>query len=340
MKAAVYYNTGRIRLEEVEIPKIRRNEVLVSVEACGVCGTDFRIVEGKAPAAGKVILGHEFAGIIVETGQDVIGFRVGQKVAVNPNIHCGKCEFCQSGRIHLCANLLAIGVTINGGFAEYAAVPDMQLYTLDQSIPSYKAAFAEPVSCCIHGIDQADIKINDTVAIIGAGAIGLIMLQLVKLKGAAKILIIETDPEKQKLAAEFIADVVLNPADNNFQIEINEQFPDGIDKVFECAGNAMAAETAISISKKGGTVVIFGLAGAGESISINLQSFFHKELTLKSSLLNPNTFQTAVNLLSTGKINVENFKIKYLSLLDESVSSLFSEGRDKSILKYMTINEK
>jgi L-iditol 2-dehydrogenase len=337
MKALIFRSPFNISVEEVKTPEITPDELLIKVGACGVCGTDFNIYEGKAPAGLNVIIGHEYAGEVIETGKNVFGFEPGDKVAIDPNIHCGYCEYCRQGRIHLCSNLKALGVTINGGFAEYSAAPFKQAYKLPETLDIKTAAFAEPLSCCIHGINQADVAMHNTVAIIGAGAIGILMLQLARIKGAKKIIVVETDPQKRDLALMNKADFVFDPSDKNFVQNINDVTSGGSDIVIECAGNAKAAETALKIAKKGGRLIIFGLSSPDAYLNINLQDLFHKELTIKSSLLNPNTFQTAVDMLGSKKISIESLNIKYLNLDNSEIVSLFSQPRNPSVNKNMIL---
>jgi 2-desacetyl-2-hydroxyethyl bacteriochlorophyllide A dehydrogenase len=335
MNAAVFKNTKLMELQDLAIPVIKPEEVLIKVTASGVCKTDFHIFNGESPSKPPVVLGHEYCGEIVDVGKHVNSFSIGEKVAINPNIHCGYCEYCKAGKINLCENLVALGVTRNGGFEEYSAVPISQVYHLPDDVNFYQAAFAEPLSCCIHGLNLAEIELNDVVAIIGAGPIGLLMLQLVKLKGPKEIIIIEPVAEKRELAKQLGATLTLNPMEKDFTDKCFEMCNGGVDVVIECVGNAPAVETAFNISKKGGRIIIFGLSDATSKVSFHLQKFFHKELTVKSSLLNPFTFQTAVDLLVTGKIDTSLFTIEKIKLNQDGLTNLFYKKRDDSIMKYM-----
>ena len=194
MKAAVFYAKNDIRIEQLPMPEVKENDVLIKVYACGICGTDVHIFhgdEGAAPTPPQTVLGHEFAGEVVQVGKNVKRVRVGDKVCVDPNQLCNTCYYCQSGIGHFCEDMVGIGTTVNGGFAEYCAVPETQAYKFPTELSYEKAAMTEPVACCLHGIDMCDIACGDTVAVIGGGMIGLIMLQLAKLKGAAKLILIE-----------------------------------------------------------------------------------------------------------------------------------------------------
>jgi len=335
MNAAIFKYFGQIEIQDLAIPKLESDEVMIKVGLSGVCGTDYHIFNGKAPAKPPVVLGHEYCGEIVEIGKNVASFSIGDKVGINPNIHCGYCEYCKIGKINLCENLIALGVTRNGGFEEYSAVPVSQVYPFPKDCSYEKAAFAEPLSCCIHGLNQAQIELSDHVVIIGAGTIGLLMIQLVKLKGAKEIIVIEPVSEKRKLSLQLGATIVIDPLDKQFQDEYINMSNGGADVVIECVGNVSAVETAFKIIKKGGRIIIFGLADTSAAVNLQLQKFFRKELTIKSSLLNPFTFQTAVDLLVSGKINVDPFSIEKIRLNQEGINKLFVQDRNDSVMKYM-----
>jgi len=340
MKAAIFSGVKSLQVKDYNLKKLLPDELLIKVSACGVCGTDFHIYEGSAPASAPVVIGHEYSGIVEDLGAEVSEFEIGDCVTINPNIHCGHCEFCKKGYINLCKNLKALGVTIDGGFAEYSIVPQNQVYKIPHNFSLIDAAFAEPLSCCVHGINLADIKLGDTVTIIGAGTIGLIMLQLAKLKGASKVIAIDILENKLQLADKLGADFSLNSLTETFDQDFKDLLPSGSDIVIECAGNSHASKTALSSAIKGGRIVLFGLASPAASIDLYLQEFFHKELTIKSSLLNPYTFKTAVDLLITKKVRVDMFNIKKYSLDNDDLNNLFTVKNSGSVIKNMIIPNK
>lgn len=340
MQAAVFTGPHKISVTDYTLPRLKPDELLIRVGACGVCGTDFHIFEGSAPAKPPVILGHEYTGEVIDIGAEVRDIKSGDRVAVNPNIHCGYCEFCRKGKINLCLNLKALGVTLNGGFSEYSAVPRTQVHLLPENFPFRISAFSEPLSCCVHGINQADIKPGDTVSVIGAGTIGLLMMQLAGLSGAAKIFVYDISARKLEIALQLGADKAFNPMDEDSAENLRDLTSGGTDVVIECVGSQKAAEFALKQVKKGGTLVIFGLADPKAFISLYLQSFFHKELTIKSSILNPNTFQTAVDLLVTGKIRTDLFAPHMVNLKNDDITALFNDPRSSTIIKYMIMPEK
>ena len=176
MKAAVFYGKHDLRIEDIAMPEPKAGEVLIRVHACGICGTDVHIFhgdEGAAKTPPRTVLGHEFAGEIVAVGEGVTAVQVGERVCVDPNRLCGDCYYCKSGIGHFCEAMVGIGTTVNGGFAEYCAVPASQVYPFPASLSYEKAAMTEPVACCLHGIEMCNIRSGDTVAVIGGGPAGM-----------------------------------------------------------------------------------------------------------------------------------------------------------------------
>ncbi len=332
MRAAIFSGPKDLLIKNFNIPKPGEHEILLEVDRCGLCGTDFHIFSGHAPSKPPMIPGHEYVGIVRETGTSVKSLKPGDHVAVDPNIYCGHCQYCRTGKIQFCENLKALGVTLNGGFAENSLLPESQAYKIPDDFSFAAAAFAEPLSCCVHGMDQAGVKHGESVAIVGGGTIGLLMLQLVKISGAGKIIVIEPVERKRNTALTLGADYVFDPDSKTTRDEITELTSGGPDVVIECVGNSSAAGLAFSIPKKGGRVVIFGLSKADDILKINLQKLFHKELTVKSSLLNPFTFSRAVELLVTGKVETGHFNPVISNL--EGINKILTEPRDFSVIKY------
>ncbi len=332
MQAALFEKAFKLDLVNYPLNRMGEKDLRIRVETCGVCRTDLHIYSGEAPASPPVILGHEYVGAIVEIGSKVSGFQIDEKVAVDPNITCGYCSFCKKGKVNLCKNLVALGVNIDGGFAEYSVIPASQAYHLPEDFPAKRAAFAEPLSCCLRGIQQASIEMADSVAIVGGGTIGLLMLQLVRLSGAAKTILLEPITRKQEIAKQLSADFVLDSNQHDVVDKLRDITEGGADVVIECVGSSKAAELAVKIAKRGGRVVLFGLAERNATIELNLQDLFFRELAIKSSLLNPFTFQRAVDLLISNKIRVE--PLEPVSVELENIPQLFSRSWNSSITKY------
>ncbi|MHB8580899.1 MAG: zinc-dependent alcohol dehydrogenase family protein [Ignavibacteriaceae bacterium] len=332
MKAAIFKGPYEIFVEEYFLPKLDKSQVLVKVDVCGLCGTDFHIYSGEAPSKPPVIPGHEFVGTVVEMGNHVEGISVGDHVAIDPNIYCGECYYCRHGKINFCTSLKALGVSLNGGFAEYSIVPSSQIYLLPKDLSFKSAAFAEPLSCCVHGMDQASIKLGESVGIIGGGTIGLMMLQLVKISGAGKIILIEPVKYKREMAVKLGADYTFDPNSENIHTQISELTSGGPDVIIECVGKSEATNLALKLTKKGGRIIVFGLSEKKDTMVVNLQNFFHKELDIKGSLLNPFTFARSVELLATKKVNVDAFNPVLFNLND--LKEVLNNQRDLSVIKY------
>ena len=307
MKAAVFYEKEKIVVEEVPVQEPGDYEVRIRVKAAGVCGTDMHIfagAQGATQCEPPVILGHEFSGIVEKTGAKVTKVKVGDHVTVDPNISCGSCYQCRKGAPHYCENMVATGVNFNGGVAEYCTVLEKQVFILPEDMPFEAGAMCEPLACCLHGIDLAEIQPGDGVVIIGAGTIGLIMLQLAKLTGAARVAVLEPMEERQKMALEIGADLAIDSIHSDPREELDKADFGSVDVVIECVGRKDSMAMAIDIAGKGGTAVLFGVADPDCEIPFSPYKAFQKELTVRSSFVNPMTQGRAVRLLSGGRLNI------------------------------------
>ena len=288
----------KFRLEDAALPALQPNEVLVKTMSCGICGTDVHIYhggKGSADVTPPVVLGHEFAGIVEAVGSAVSTIRVGDHVALDPNMYCGTCRPCRMGKKQNCEHLFALGVNTNGGFAQYCVCPDTQCYQLNKDIPFDVGAMAEPLACAIHGVDKAGIRSGETVLVIGGGPIGLMMVQLAKLAGAGTVVLSEPVAMRRELGLQLGADCALDPT--------QEALPEA-DVVIECVGNPRAAQQAIAAAAPGATVLLFSVPPFDATIPLPLYDIFSKELTIVGSKINPDTHQRAVNLINSGRIEL------------------------------------
>lgn len=307
MKAAVFYEKGKIVVEESPIQEPGDYEVLIRVKAAGVCGTDMHIfagAQGATECEPPVILGHEFSGIVERTGAKVTKVKAGDHVTVDPNISCGSCYQCRKGAPHYCDNMVATGVNFNGGFAEYCTVLEKQVFVLPEDMSFEVGAMCEPLACCLHGIDLAQIQPGDGVVIIGAGTIGLIMVQLAKLSGAAQVAVLEPMEKRREMALQIGADLAVDSIHLDPKEELEKAGFGSVDVVIECVGRNETMAQAIDIAGKGGTAVLFGVADPDSEIPFSPYKAFQKELTVKSSFVNPLTQGRAVRLLSGGRLNI------------------------------------
>lgn len=334
MKAAVFYEPGVIKVQEWPDPVISGDEVLIRVMAAGVCGTDLHIFDGAEGASEcypPVILGHEFAGIVEGTGPDVKHVRIGDHVTADPNRGCGVCPECQRGRYHFCPDMFATGVTGDGGFARYAKVREEQVYKIADAVPFEEAAMCEPLSCCLHGIEQAKISPGDTVLVIGGGTIGLLMVQLAHLAGAGTVIVSEPVEKKHALARKAGADYCINPEKATPFDLIAEKGIPGIDVSIECVGRADTMQDALTYVSRGGHVLFFGLTPPDAEIPVRPFDVFRKELTITSSFVNPHTMGRAAALISSGKLILSDLISDRLSL-DEIHQAFKIRGKNGKMM--------
>lgn len=336
MKAGVFYSKNDLRVEEIPKPSPKAGEVLINVKACGICGTDVHIFKGDKgcfPTPAGTVLGHEFSGIVEAVGDGVKEIRVGDRVCVDPNKFCGDCYYCKSGIGHFCENMTGIGTGVNGGFAEYCSVPQSQVYKIADSTSYEAAAMTEPTACCVHGIDMCNISCGDTVAIIGGGMIGMIMLQLAKLSGAGKLIMIEPVAEKRTIAEKLGADLCIDPIENEVKKVLIENGIERISAVIECVGKTSTIEQAIDIAGEKSVVMMFGLTAPDDTISIKPFEIFQKEIVLKSSFINPYTQKRALELIDSGKIDVSS--VAYSCEPLESLPKILADGSLRAKGKYI-----
>jgi len=284
MRAAVIYGPKNVRVEKnYRTPKPQKDEVVVRVKSSGVCGTDVSLYNGEYYANYPVIFGHEFAGDIVEIGDNIEAIETGDRVSVDPNIFCDECYYCRRGARHICRNLQSIGIHINGGFAEYVVVPIKNVYKIPNNVTYTSAAMSEPVACCIRGIEMAKIELGDTVLIHGAGAIGLIMLQLALLSGAGKVIVSEPLRTRRNIAEDLGASYVIDPTKSDVEKEVRIITQEGADVLIECCGNLSVQERSVFMVRRGGIVVLFGVAPKKGEISISPFQMNENEITIYGS---------------------------------------------------------
>lgn len=318
MKAVVLYGPGNVAVGDLPLKDLAAGEVRVKVAYCGICGSDHHKVSGKKntrPVTYPVALGHEISGVVAEVGESVTEFKPGDRVTVDPNWGCGKCEFCKDGKKSFCKN--SRGVV--KGMAEYINAPVENVYHIPEKLSLRDAALAEPLACCLRGADLLGVRHGERVALVGLGAIGTIMIQLIKSAGAGEIVVIEYDGTKEALAKELGADVFICSKYEDKIAEYAAKY--NVDKVIECVGNSAAHLSALSIAGRGATVVMFGVADSATTTPISLYDAFIKELTIKTSYVNPYTTERAVRILASGMLDTS--KIIHRELTMEEAAEEF-----------------
>ena len=337
MKSAVFMGRHDVRIMDLPIPEIKAGEVLIEVMACGICGTDVHIYEGDKGAADCVpptVLGHEFAGRVAAVGDGVISVKVGDRVCVDPNDTCGACFYCREGMPHFCEHMIGYGTITDGAFAQYCKVREKVVYPIDDHVSYVEAAMAEPVSCCLHGIDLCHIRPGTDVVIIGGGMIGLLMMQLAKCVGAARVAVLEPVPVKREMASRLGADIVLNPQAGDVQASLKASGLIRAQTVIECVGLPSTMEQAVQLAANKGMVMFFGLTKPDDEIPLKPFTVFQKELTITASYINPCTIGRAVQLINQGRIDVKSMICEEIPLerLKDVLSSPELRRRGKYVV--------
>ncbi|EIV99437.1 galactitol-1-phosphate 5-dehydrogenase [Thermoanaerobacter siderophilus] len=270
MKAARFYGVRDIRIEHVPQPKIEsNNDVIIKVKAAGICGSDLSKYGRTGPHKQGEIMGHEFSGIVHEIGENVKNLKVGDHVTVCPVLPCFKCDYCLQGKFSQCENITILGNNDNdGGFAEYVKVNRNNVIKIPESLDFETAATVEPAAVAAHGLYRTNLKVGDVVAILGAGPIGLFLIQWAKIFGASQVIAIDIFEEKLAIAKEVGADICINSKNVDIIKEIQRltNFK-GVDVAIESAGTAFTCSQILTLAKKGGTVLFAGVPYSDVSIS-------------------------------------------------------------------------
>ena len=333
MKASRFLGNKTFAVADLPTPHAGPGELVLRNQVCGVCGTDVHIYHGEPGSADvnpPVVLGHEYSGEVVEVGEGVTGFAVGNHVTVDPNIYCGHCAYCQNGKKQLCPSMEAIGVTRDGGFAQYSRIPASQAFKLEPTVPWEAAAMAEPLACCLHGIDLAGIQVGDKVCVVGGGAIGLLMVQLAKLSGASQIVLSEPNEKRRQVGLQLGANAALDPTRPDAQEAFAQVLGGGANVVIECVGNVPAVKSAFQFAGKGATVLLFSVPKVDATFDLPLFDVYKKELTIKGSFVNPDTHARAVALINSGKVDFGPI-ITHRFPLDQLPEAIAMQMSDASI---------
>jgi len=335
MKAAIFEAPNKIVVKNVEIPVPKDDEVLVKVEVCGVCGSDVPTLKGDFIGSYPypLIPGHEFTGIIVEKGKDVKYFNVSDKVSVDPIIPCGKCYYCKRNEQNHCLNFEALGDSIAGGFAEYVAVPEANLFHFE-NVSFEEAALAEPLACVLYGHKRAFGRMGGDVLIFGAGSIGLLHLQVARHGGAANITVCDLKKDILKLAKELGADQVINPSEESENVIFNSA-PQGYDLVIDATGVPSVVENAVKFVKNNGKLMIFGVCPQTVSINISPYEIYRRDISIIGVFALNRTFGEAIKLIdkrviNVGKIISEKFPLEKLPQALEMIEK--GEARGKILI--------
>ena len=306
MLAAVFEGQGKLNLKRVAVPSLATSEdVLLEVEGAGICGTDVHILEVPPghPATPGAILGHEYVARVLEVGEAVTHFKPGDRVVVAPNLYCGLCPACQQGRPNQCADFTTLGIYLNGGFAKYNVAPERALHKIADSVPIEDAVFTELLSCVVGGTGRVRLQPGETVAILGAGPVGLMFAVFFKAAGAGKIILSDVAPYRLKLAQDAGFDVV-NAKEKDSTAYIRERTAGGADVVVDAVGSLFSQ--AIDVAAVGGKVVLFGMNQTAKP-AVSQYDITRKDLTVYGSFIGINTFPTTIKMLESGVLKPSIF---------------------------------
>ena len=302
MKALVMTAVKHLEVQnDYKKPTPKPNELLIHTAWAGICGTDkalYNGLPGSADAVPPIVLGHENSGVVAAVGEDVEGFKVGDRVSVDPNIYCHKCYYCRTSRPELCEHLDAVGVTRDGGFAEFFTAPAAVVYHGPDNVSLEAAAVIEPISCAMHGVDILETHPYQNALIIGDGFEGQLIAQILKARGVREVTLAGTVDEK----------LANNQKHFGFKVVNNLKHPeeiakDSYDIVVEAVGLPATQEQAVEAARRGGQVLMFGVGNPDSTFKVNTYKVYQKQLHIQGSFINPYTFEDSIALLQSGDVD-------------------------------------
>lgn len=304
MRAAVFEGNGVLKIKEVDKPKITKpDDLIVEIEACSICGTDVHImsVPPGYVAEPETILGHELVGKVVEIGDKVTSLKVGDRIVSNPNDYCGVCSYCQHNLPNLCENIIPMGIGADGGFAEYVRVSEKVAHKISDDLPAEIAAFAEPLACLINGKNKIPVSPGDSALVMGAGAIGLLFIQILKACGAYPIIVSEPAPMRRDYAKKCGADFVIDPFSENLEKFVHDKTGIGVDYAIDVVGSQIWE--GIKAVRKGGTVLLFGFDGKAKPC-FEQYHITNREIAVLGTWIANASFPQAVKILESGVLDL------------------------------------
>lgn len=318
MKALVLSEYKKLNIQDIAIPSINDNEVLIKVHACGICGSD---VHGYDGSTGRrippIVMGHEASGVIVETGKSVSNWKLGTRVTFDSTIYCMHCDYCHQGLYNLCDNRRVLGVSCadyrqNGAFAEFIAVPEHILYELPDSVSFEQATLVEPVGVAFHAVNLVKNTLNDSVVVVGAGIIGLLVIQTLRLAGYGKIIAVDLDEKRLKTALKLGADHVLLSNDQTSSKVKELVGHHGADLAIDAVGISGTVATALACTRKGGSLLLIG--NLDPKISFGLQEAVTRQILVQGSCASNGEYDACLDMIARGAITVDPFISKVAPL--------------------------
>ena len=323
MRALQITKPHELEVVTVEQPEPGPHEALIKVMASGICGTDIHILEGEYMGKYPIIPGHEFAGVVVKTGDKVSRIRVGDRVAAEPNVACDNCQYCLNNQQNFCEKEQAIGVTLPGGMAEYVIAPEKTVYDIG-NLEFEEGAFVEPLSCVLHGLGKLPFRLGDRVAILGAGPIGIIFLQAMKAQGAQSVAVVETDQGRADLAAASGADEIYRTLDDLPR--------EAFDVVIDATGVIPVMNRTPELAKKGGNILLFGVPPKA-NVEFNAFNLFLKGLTIFWSYTSVRNSIQAIDVLKSKRIDVRKLVSHRLPLEEFATGVRLIQQKQENVAK-------
>ncbi len=329
-RAAFMQGIDKMILKEIEVPHAGAKQVVVKLEYVGICGSDVHYFHSGRCGAYVVqddeyMLGHECAGTVVEVGEGCVSLKVGDRVALEPGITCGECEFCKSGRYNLCPDVVFLATPpVPGCYEDYIAFPENMCFKLPDNVSTKAGALIEPLSVGLHAANQGNVVLGDTVLILGGGCIGLVTMLACKAHGASTLIVADLVDARLEKAKELGATYVINSGKEDV-FEAVKRYTDGkgAEKVFETAGSPVTIAQTPFMVKRGGTITLVGIA-AQEEITYNFAQIMDKEATIKSVFRYRNIYPQAIAAVASGKIDVEKIATHEFDL--EHIQEAFEEA--------------
>src|SRR4030042_1382522 len=335
MKAAVWYGREDLRILDVPEPGVEKGQVKIEVRWCGICGSDIHeyregpmlISKKPPPLTGRsapIILGHEFSGDVIEVADGVTRINVGDRITINCLIYCGECIYCKEGQYNMCLRLATVGLAWDGAFAEFVVVPEYTVLKIPDEVSYEMGTFAEPLAVAIRAVRRSRLKVGDTVAVVGASAIGLLVLQAARAAGASKVFAIEPIQWRRELATTLGANEAFDPAQGGVEKEIAER-TEGlrVDVAFECVGNQSAFDTAVRVTGRRAMIVMVGMALKPLEVPFLRLWGHEKEISTCTGYVDE--YPTALALLADRRIMVEPMitqKIKLSEFVEKGIQQM------------------
>ncbi len=310
MKALVLKAYNEFVYEDMPLPTVGPDDVLIQVKACGICGSDVHGMDGSTGRRQPpIVMGHEASGAITQIGDNVVDWKIGDRVTFDSTVYCGHCFFCRRGQINLCDNRTVLGVSCDdyrqhGAFAQYVAVPQHILYRLPEGISFEQAAMVEALSIAVHAVERTTVHLNDTAIVVGAGMIGLLVVQVLCAAGCGQILALDIDQDRLNLACQLGADAGLKADDEKtIQNILQRTNGRGADVAFEVVGNTAPLKTALAALRKGAQLTLVG--NLSPTVELPLQSVVTREITLNGSCASCGEYPACLDMIARGNVNVD-----------------------------------